>query len=1399
VTGTAAPFTNGVGDGNLTQQTQYPGGSAAAETTQNWFDWRDRTVAAKGGAQTDNYTVPVAPTLSQTSGGTLAATTYYAKVTYILNGAETPASPESSLAVSANNLLQVTSPASVAGATGYNVYVATVSGQEVKQNTSPIALGTAWTEPAGGLVGGVLPPAPVHRPILYYTLDNLGETTMTQQFDGDTVTLSSSNGVPQAPSASLLRAESTQAFDELGRVYQGQTFSVNQSTGAVSTNALTTNNYFDRRGDLIETAAPGSPVIKFTYDGAGRPTIKYTTDGGSGTSWSAAGSVSGDAVLSQVETTYDLAGNSIFVTDRERFDNETATGALGNPTTTPKARVSYVAYYYDAARRLTTTVNVGTNGGTAYTRPSTPDARSDTVLRTDTSYAGDSVQQVSLTGSPTGGTFTLSFNGQTTSAIAYNASAATVQSALQTLSSIGTNNALVAPAAGSTWIVRFAGTLAGAAQPALTGNGSGLTGGSSPSVAITVTSEGGDAGRVQQTTDPRGLVAKTDYDWLGQSVRTIQNFVAFAPSNSTDKTVNSTDDGAGHPLTYSVALPGGTSQTTQYVYGVTTSGGSTINSNDLLATVQWPDPTTGQPSASSAENWTYNALGQKLTYTDRNHTTHGYSYDVLARPTSDTITTLGSGVDGAIQRLDTAYNTGGQSYLFTSFSSPAGTTIVNQVQDVYNGLGQLTGEYQSHSGAVNTSSTPQVQYAYVEMAGGANNSRLTSITYPNGRVLNYNYATGVDNTISRLTSLSDSSGTLESESYLGTSTVVQRAHPLINVNLTYIKQSGESNGDAGDQYTGLDRFGRVVDQRWLNTSTGTATDRFQYGYDRDSNALWRNNVVNTAFGELYHTSGAGNGYDGLNQLTAFSRGTLTSSGGNSILDTIATPAHSQSYNPDGIGNFNSIVTDGTTQTRTTNQQNQVTAINSSNLGYDGNGNTTTDDQGHPLLWDAWNRLVTIKNGSTVLETYAYDALGRRIVENPGTARDLYYSSAWQVLEEDVGGTMQDQYVWSPVYVDALVERDAGGTRLWAQQDADWNVTAILNNSGSVVERDVYDPYGAVTYLNANWGTLAGSAYNWIYLSQGSRFDSILGGYDRRGRIESPTLMRWLNPDPIRFTAGDPNLYRDESDNPTNATDPSGEYVFLVHGVRDSGKTWYEPFAEKLQAIWKEKGYKNQEFHEFHYAGKPRTYLIDLTEALNLGVEFEKKTTALAASPRLKDAKESVKKAAKQLVKEIDAYHDDPKHKGEPINIFAHSNGSMVVLLALEQLKFSVNSVVFAASPFDTADADNIERLEAIADNKVNDIYFHYSKWDVVTNNIICQKWELNGTVRRQQLEDGVIIPTNNPRVHNHSWNEQILGGTIAGHMFRSVGAHVAFIHMDGKMDGNPPWIDIYAEQLAWRK
>jgi RHS repeat-associated protein len=431
--------------------------------------------------------------------------------------------------------------------------------------------------------------------------------------------------------------------------------------------------------------------------------------------------------------------------------------------------------------------------------------------------------------------------------------------------------------------------------------------------------------------------------------------------------------------------------------------------------------------------------------------------------------------------------------------------------------------------------------------------------YPNGRLLTYNYTAAIDAAVSRLTSISDNSATLESLDYLGMGTVVRRAHSQPGVDLTYIKQGAEGNGDAGDQYTGLDRFGRVVDQRWIKTSDGSDTDRFKYGYDRDSNRLYRENLVNSLFSELYHADGATAGYDNLNQLKEFQRGALSDTNSDNIPDTVVTSSRSQAWTLDAQGNWSSLTTDGISVSRTHDKQNEVTAVGAATLTFDANGNLKTDQNGQQYVYDAWNRLVTVKNsGGTTIASYKYDALSHRIQQTvSGTTTDFYFSSGWQVLEERVSGTAKVQYVWSPVYVDALVERDrdadgngANGLeeRFYVQQDANFNVTAIINTSGSVVERYVYDPYGAPTFLSAGWIGPA-DGYSWRYLHQGGKFDSTTGLYNFGYRDESPTLGRWLQVDPLKFAAADTNLYRYEENTAPNASDPDGLRLLVRPAVQ----------------------------------------------------------------------------------------------------------------------------------------------------------------------------------------------------------------------------------------------------------
>src|SRR5262249_11210416 len=294
----------------------------------------------------------------------------------------------------------------------------------------------------------------------------------------------------------------------------------------------------------------------------------------------------------------------------------------------------------------------------------------------------------------------------------------------------------------------------------------------------------------------------------------------------------------------------------------------------------------------------------------------------------------------------------------------------------------------------------------------------------------------------------------ETYAYLGLGMVVKRGHPEPSIDLTYIKQTAESNGDGGDPYTGLDRFGRVADQRWLVTTTGGPTDRFKYAYDRDGNRLYRTNELNHSFDELYHANGPGSGYDPLNQLTDFRRGMLTDANGDGVLDTVTTASRAQSWAFDALGNWTTLTIDGTGVNRTHNKQNQITAVGAATLTFDANGSTATDETGKQFVFDAWNRLVRVKDsGGATLATYAFDPLTRRVVEAAGgTTRGVYCWSAWQAVEERVGTQVYLQSVWSPVYVDAMIarDRDADGNagngleeRLYAQQDANWDVTALL--------------------------------------------------------------------------------------------------------------------------------------------------------------------------------------------------------------------------------------------------------------------------------------------------------------------------------------------------------------------
>ena len=101
----------------------------------------------------------------------------------------------------------------------------------------------------------------------------------------------------------------------------------------------------------------------------------------------------------------------------------------------------------------------------------------------------DEVQLVTITGAPAGGTFTLTFDGETTAPIAFNAPASAVQAALLALASLAIGDVVVTGSAGGPYTLSFGGDFTEDDVATLTATGA-FTGGTAPAIAVTTPTPG---------------------------------------------------------------------------------------------------------------------------------------------------------------------------------------------------------------------------------------------------------------------------------------------------------------------------------------------------------------------------------------------------------------------------------------------------------------------------------------------------------------------------------------------------------------------------------------------------------------------------------------------------------------------------------------------------------------------------------------------------------------------------------------------------------------------------------------------------------------------------------------------------------------------------------------------
>jgi RHS repeat-associated protein len=303
-----------------------------------------------------------------------------------------------------------------------------------------------------------------------------------------------------------------------------------------------------------------------------------------------------------------------------------------------------------------------------------------------------------------------------------------------------------------------------------------------------------------------------------------------------------------------------------------------------------------------------------------------------------------------------------------------------------------------------------------------------------------------------------------------------------------------------------------------------------------SNRLYREDVAATnagkSFDELYS-------YDGMNQLIDMQRGTL---GANKASIVSQYKHWEEQFTFDATGNFahykQDANGDGTfdlNQNRVHNNVNEITSIagSTSLIASDRNGNMTKIPKpdnwsaAYDLVYDAWNRLVTVKSGSTIVATYFYDGTNRRVKKIVGNeTRLFYFNKNWQCIEEYVGNTCDVRFVWGLRYVDDLVTYRNASTDYYVLQDANWNVIGLTNVSGVVQEHYTYTSFGKLNVFDAAFVPKSASTFSLTRSFTGQVLDAETGLMLYRNRGYHPTLGRFLQRDPVGYNAGDSNIYRE---------------------------------------------------------------------------------------------------------------------------------------------------------------------------------------------------------------------------------------------------------------------------------
>ena len=517
-------------------------------------------------------------------------------------------------------------------------------------------------------------------------------------------------------------------------------------------------------------------------------------------------------------------------------------------------------------------------------------------------------------------------------------------------------------------------------------------------------------GRKIQEINPLGIQTLYTYDGMGRMIAQIEDPCTI------DRVTSYVYDRNGR-LLHLIGNDGTADQTTSYSY----------DALGRATSITYPD--------SGVVAYTYGPQGKVTQRIDQRDITTLYSYD----DAGNLVSKYNAGLTDPCMIEVYAYDARNLMTAASRGESPS-TDNVAASAFTYNGLGYLTAATSriGSSGAVMT-----VSYGR-DPAG-----RVTSLEYPdpcdNGTTLTYSY-TSLDriNTITR-----DATG-LVSYTYGGT----LPAQCLFGV-----------PGVAKE--LAYDTFGRVGS---LHSYRSDPCDlvNYTYCYDKGSNRIfdkiWHMKFPTCPTVDPCNTYS----YDTLQRLVA--------------MEHLSDPCDTEAFSYDTLGNrISSTDRSDVTSYYGHNSANEYTWIYRDAdpcdaPQYDAAGNLVQDAAGFAYNYDYENRLAAITLDGDPIAEFVYDALGRRVaVVDPcstGVNTRWYVYDGWRVLGEfDADNSVTDPcsmryYVYGNGLDEALLMHNfdnslqyAGNEDFYMVTDVQYNTVALVDDTGTILERADYDAYG----------------------------------------------------------------------------------------------------------------------------------------------------------------------------------------------------------------------------------------------------------------------------------------------------------------------------------------------------